>query len=136
MSLLTDVIGGVLRESSGGSAMQGVLHNLLGGGQAQAQSSPGAAAGAGVGGLSGLISAFERAGLGHIVQSWISPGPNQPVSTDQLRHVLGGERVDAMAQQAGMEPQGFLAQLSQHLPKAVDRVTPEGKLPDDGSVSV
>ena len=40
------------------------------------------------------------------------------------------------AQQAGMAPQDFLSVLAQHLPHAVDGVTPNGQLPDEGSVSV
>ena len=42
----------------------------------------------------------------------------------------------SMADQAGMAPTDFLSQLSQHLPNAVNGVTPDGQLPDEGSVSV
>ncbi len=134
MSLLTDVIGGVLRESGSSSGIEGTLKDLLGGSQqsaTQTQTPMG-----GLGGLSGLISAFERAGLGHIVQSWIGNGPNQAVSPNQLQNVLGPDRVQAMSQQSGMSPQTLLSELSQHLPKAVDRMTPDGKLPDEATVSV
>jgi uncharacterized protein YidB (DUF937 family) len=41
-----------------------------------------------------------------------------------------------MASQAGMQPEGFLQQLSQHLPNAVDGMTPNGRLPDEGVMSV
>ncbi|MBV9249816.1 MAG: DUF937 domain-containing protein [Acetobacteraceae bacterium] len=133
MSLLTDVIGGLLRGSGSGSAMQGVLQELLAGGQ-RAPAQPGQ--GGGLGGLSGLVSAFEQAGLGNVVQSWISSGPNQPVSPEQLQNVLGQDRVQSMAQQAGLPPHSFLSELSQHLPKAVDQVTPQGRLPDEGTITV
>jgi uncharacterized protein YidB (DUF937 family) len=90
----------------------------------------------GNGGLGGLISTFEQAGLGHIAQSWVGNGPNHPVSSDQLQAAFGQDRVQSMAGQAGMSQQGFLSQLSQHLPAAVDGMTPGGRLPDEGTLSV
>jgi uncharacterized protein YidB (DUF937 family) len=141
MGLLDQVIGGLM--GGGGSPIQSVLMNLLGGGQ-QGGAPGGQAFGHGMpsqgsadsGGLAGLISSFEQAGLGHVAQSWVSTGPNQPVSPQQLQSVFGGDQVQAMASQSGMAPQDFLTQLSQHLPNAVDGLTPHGRLPDEGTVSV
>lgn len=140
MGILDQVLGGVL--GGGSSPIQGVLMNLLGGGPspgAMAGTAPqpgGPAMGGGMmaGGLPGLVGMFEQAGLGHIVQSWIGNGQNQPVSPDQLQRVLGEGRVNDMAGQAGMERGDFLSQLSQHLPEVVNGMTPEGKLPEDGKV--
>ena len=128
MGLLDQVVGGLLGSGGTASPMGGVLSNLLGGGQ-QAGSSV-----AGRGGIAGLVSMFEQAGLGHIIQSWIGNGANLPVSPQQMQSVFGQERVQSMADQAGMQPQDFLAQLSRHLPAAVDATTPEGKMPDQGTV--
>ena len=88
------------------------------------------------GGLGGLVSSFEQAGLGHLAQSWVGNGPNQPVSPQQLQNVFGDQQVQGMASQAGMAPGDFLSQLSQHLPAAVHGMTPNGQLPDEGTVSV
>ena len=111
--------------------MGGVLSGLLGGGgQAGGM---GAAGGMG-GGLGGLMSSFEQGGLGHIAQSWVGNGRNQPVSSQQLQGVLEQDQVHNMAGQAGMEPNDFLSQLSQHLPNAVHGMTPNGQLPDDGQL--
>lgn len=100
------------------------------------QQAPGAGGGAIGGGLGGLVSSFEQAGLGHIAQSWVSNGSNQPVSPQQLQNVFGEQQVQGMANQAGMAPGDFLSQLSQHLPAAVHGMTPNGQLPDEGTVSV
>ena len=144
MGLLDDVVGGLMNNSgSGGSPMQGVLMNLLGGqgGQSgQSGLSGMGAAGAGQttpmqGGLGGIVSAFEAAGLGHIVQSWIGNGANLPVSPQQLQGVLGDSQVQTMASQAGMPKEDFLSQLAQHLPDAVNGMTPNGALPA-GTVQV
>ncbi len=140
MGLLDTVLGGLMGGGAGASSpMGGVLGSLLGGGQSAGQ--PGAAGAGGVGtgmggGLGGLMSQFQQGGLGHIAQSWVGNGPNQPVSPEQLHGVLGADQVQSMASQAGMQPNDFLSQLSQHLPEAVHGMTPNGRLPDEGTMSV
>ncbi len=135
MGLLDQVLGGLMGGSGGASPIQGVLMNKLGGGQ---QSGTGMAVQSGGwgGGLGGLVSSFQQAGLGHIVESWIGNGQNQPVSPQQLQTVLGANQVQGVASQAGMGSQDFLSQLSQHLPNVVNSLTPNGRLPDEGSMSV
>ena len=36
-----------------------------------------------------------------------------------------------MSRQSGMAPHYFLSQLSQHLPRLVDSITPRGEVPDE-----
>ena len=137
MGLLDSVIGDVLGGSGGGgSPMGGVLMNMLGGGQQQGGVGQAGGMGGMGGGIGGLVSMFEQAGLGHIAQSWVGNGPNQAVSPDQLQSVLGQDQVQTMASQAGMEPQDFLSQLSQHLPNAVHQMTPGGQVSDQADQSV
>ena len=126
MALLDQLLSGLAGVS--GSPLRGVLMNVLGHGDSQT-------GGAG-GGLGGLLSSFEQAGLGHIAQSWIGNGPNQPVSPQQLQTVFGEDQVQTMSRQSGMAPHDFLSQLSQHLPRVVDSMTPNGRLPDEGTISV
>jgi uncharacterized protein YidB (DUF937 family) len=131
MGLLDSVIGNLLG-GAGGSAspMAGVLTSLLGGGGMGQSQGPGMN-----GGLAGIVSSFEQAGLGHIAQSWVGNGPNQPVSPQQLQSVMGDDQVQSLSNQAGLQPNDFLAQLSQHLPNAVHAMTPNGQVPD-GTISV
>ncbi len=84
------------------------------------------------GGLAGLVEQFTRAGLGSQMQSWISTGQNLPISVDQLTQVFGQGRMQQLAQQAGVEPAQFGGQLAEVLPQAVDRLTPNGQLPQGG----
>lgn len=116
---------------------------MLGGGQQQQQGGMvnqggmgGMAGMMGGGGLSSLVSSFQQAGLGHIADSWVSNGPNHPVSPQQLQSVFGENQVQSMASQSGMAPQDFLSQLSQHLPNVVNGMTPNGQIDDEGSRSV
>jgi uncharacterized protein YidB (DUF937 family) len=123
---LMDMIGGLLGQQQGGSQSSGmgqVLTQLLAGGN-DTQG----------GGLGGLVNQFRQAGLGHVADSWVSRGPNQPVTPGQLRQVFGNEQVEDMADQAGMPQNDFLNQLSQHLPNAVDQATPNGEIPEDGEM--
>ena len=126
--------------TQGQSGIGGILSSLLGGGQNTSQGGQGGGVGGmlagamGGAGIGGLVSQFEQAGLGHVVQSWIGNGTNHPVSPDQLQNVFG-DKVPGMAQQAGMNQGDFLSQLSQHLPGAVDQSTLGGQV-DNGTVSV
>jgi uncharacterized protein YidB (DUF937 family) len=137
MGLLDQVLGNV---GGGSSPIGGILASLLSGGQQPSSSamplSTAGSNGGTSGGLGSLISRFEQAGLGGVAQSWVGSGPNQPVSPNQLQSVFGENQVQSMASQAGMQPHDFLAQLSEHLPRAVDAMTPSGRLPDEGSRSV
>ncbi len=142
MGLLDSVIGSLMGGAGGASSpVAGVLMNLLrGGGQAGGMDvggQGGSGQGQGMaGGLGGLLSSFQQAGLGHIAQSWVGNGPNQPVSPQQLQSVFGEGQVQSMAGQAGMAPHDFLSQLSQHLPNVVHGMTPDGRVPDEGTMSV
>jgi uncharacterized protein YidB (DUF937 family) len=81
------------------------------------------------GGVAGLVSQFEQQGLGGIAQSWVSNGPNQAITSDQLHQVLGSSTVTALAAKFGINPQDMLAKLTQVLPQAVDKLTPAGVAP-------
>ncbi len=86
------------------------------------------------GGLQGLVSMFEQQGLGQVVASWVGTGQNLPVSADQLASVLGNDKVQAMAQQLGLNPQELSSQLAHLLPQVVDHLTPQGQLPSGGAL--
>ncbi len=87
----------------------------------------------GTGGLGGLVGAFQKKGLGDMIASWISTGPNPPISAQQVTDVLGSQTVKEFAAKAGV-PQGqaggLLASL---LPTVVDQLTPDGKTPETGA---
>ena len=78
------------------------------------------------GSLPELADRFTQAGLGPGMASWIGNGPNLPIGTHDLRHVLGEERVEDLATLAGLESEDFLVHLARLLPAAVHRMTPEG----------
>lgn len=83
-----------------------------------------------VGGLGGLVHAFQKNGLGDIVNSWVGTGKNLPISAEQIQQGLGGDLLKQLAAQAGVSSEAAGGQLANLLPGLIDKLTPEGKLPD------
>ena len=82
-----------------------------------------------VGGVQGLASRLEQHGLGNVVQSWIGTGANLPISADQLQAALGPDTVAAVARKVGVPPEQAQQALAQLLPQLVDKLTPNGQVP-------
>ena len=81
------------------------------------------------GGLQGVVNEFERNGLGATVKSWVGTGPNQPISPADVHRVLGPDLLQQLSEKSGLSVQDLTAKLSQVLPQAVDRLTPDGAIP-------
>jgi uncharacterized protein YidB (DUF937 family) len=81
------------------------------------------------GGVQGIVSQFEKQGLGSTVHSWVGNGPNQPISADQVHQVFGSGMIAQLAAKAGMNPQDLAQKISQVLPTAIDKLTPGGQVP-------
>jgi uncharacterized protein YidB (DUF937 family) len=106
----------------GGGGLGGLLGGLLGGG---------AAGGLLSGGLQDLLKQFQTHGQGDKAQSWIEKGPNKPIRPEQLEQALGEERIAWLIQETGLSRQELLAGLSRELPQAVDKLTPDGRVPTE-----
>jgi uncharacterized protein YidB (DUF937 family) len=81
------------------------------------------------GGLEGVVADFKKTGLGEQIDSWISKGPNLPVSAEQIQQALGSDQIKELAAKFGIPVEKVSAFLAEHLPAAIDKATPEGKLP-------
>jgi len=81
------------------------------------------------GGLSDLLEQFRQNGQGDVAESWVQPGPNKPVAPQQLEKAIGPDVLDTLAQQTGLSRDDILSRLSRELPDAVDKYTPDGRLP-------
>jgi uncharacterized protein YidB (DUF937 family) len=124
MGLLDSVIGGLAGGGqAGGGGPQGQLLHVVAGMLAN---------GAQGGGLGDLIARFQQNGLGDVIGSWIGTGGNLPISPDQLSRVLGPDRLGQIASQLGLSHGDAAGQLSQLLPQALDKLTPEGSVPAGG----
>lgn len=88
-----------------------------------------------LGGLGGLLNKLQNSGLGNAANSWVAPGPNQPVSPGQLGPALGTDVIKTLAQRSGLSEEEITKQLSQILPGVVDKLTPQGRLPTAAELS-
>jgi uncharacterized protein YidB (DUF937 family) len=82
------------------------------------------------GGLGGLLNKFQQGGLEDLIKSWIGTGPNKAVTPDQLHQALGADTINDLSHETGLSQDELLTQLSRALPEAVDKLTPDGKIPD------
>jgi uncharacterized protein YidB (DUF937 family) len=82
-----------------------------------------------LGGLGGLISKLEGAGAGAQANSWVGPGPNQPIAPASLGTALGPDVIAQLSARTGLNQQQILDGLAQVLPQLVNNLTPNGRLP-------
>jgi uncharacterized protein YidB (DUF937 family) len=128
MGLLDSVLGAAMG-GGGGQGGNGALLNMVVGMLTQGGGGQAAGGGGGLGGLGELMGQMQRSGLGDVVGSWVSTGQNLPISPEQLGGVLGNDKIAGMASQMGMNSNDLLGQLSQMLPQVVDKLTPNGQVP-------
>ena len=83
------------------------------------------------GGLQGMLGKFQQAGYGAQADSWVSTGQNQPISTDALSQVLGQGQLGRIARELGMSQGEAAGGLASMLPQMIDKMTPQGEVPDD-----
>src|SRR5262245_20363139 len=86
--------------------------------------------GAGMGGIGAMLEQFQRAGYGEQARSWVSTGLNVSISREILAQVFGRDGLAQIASQAGLSEQQASAGLTEVLPEVVDRLTPQGEVPD------
>jgi uncharacterized protein YidB (DUF937 family) len=148
MGLLDDVLGSA---GPGGSLAKPIAvaaaallaaraTGAFGRGAAASPASPGAPAsgqpqGGLLGGLSGLLQSFQQSGRGDIMNSWIGSGQNQPITPEQLHQALGPQAVDNLSRLTGVAAPDLISELSRVLPGVIDRLTPQGRMPNQAEMS-
>ena len=83
------------------------------------------------GGLSGVLDLLRRKGLGQEAESWVDTGPNMAVSGEQLEQAFGRSTIGDIASQLGTSQGETSSALARILPDLVDRLTPDGNIPDN-----
>ncbi len=81
------------------------------------------------GGLGELVESFRQNGQGEVADSWVNHGPNKEIAPHQLEQAIGPDVLAKLSQQTGLSREELLDRLSRNLPEAVDKYTPEGRLP-------
>ena len=112
------VVGGLLGGQSGQNPLLHAVTSLLGNNSS-------------IGGLAGLVQAFQKNGLGEVMNSWVGTGQNMPATPSQIEQGLGNDLLTQLASKAGLSHQDASAQLSGLLPNLIDKLTPNGKIEAD-----
>jgi uncharacterized protein YidB (DUF937 family) len=117
--------GAGAQEGAGGG--QGGLGGILG-------NLGGLVGGTGVGGLLGgglreLVDNLKSNGQGEVADSWVKTGPNKPISPQELERGISPEVLTTLSEQTGLSREELLNRLSRELPDAIDKYTPDGRLP-------
>jgi len=109
---------GLLAQKLGGNsdAIGGILNSLIGGGNSAD--------------IGGLVNGLKEKGLGDVADSWLGDGDNAEISADQLKDVLGGEKVAAAAAELGTDEGSLLDSLKEAIPQMVDKSSSGGSLLD------
>ena len=146
-SSLDDILGGLLGGSSGSGGLDDLLSGLSPG-----SSSPGAARGMGGGGellasllpmlgaflanggLNKILSGLQARGSSEKSDSWIGTGPNEPLSASEVEEVISEEELDRLAEQVGASREETASAIADVLPQLVDKVSPDGQLPEQGDL--
>ena len=78
------------------------------------------------GGVQGIVAQMEQQGLGGTARSWVGTGANSPISPDQVHAAFGSDMISGLASKLGMSPNDLAAKISQALPQAINKLTPNG----------
>ncbi|WP_047540264.1 YidB family protein [Methylotenera versatilis] len=81
------------------------------------------------GGLNGILEKFRENGLGETAASWVGNGGNISITAEQISSVLGNGAIADMAAKFGINAETLSAQIAEHLPTLVDKLTPNGEAP-------
>jgi uncharacterized protein YidB (DUF937 family) len=140
MSFLNDAINAALRNhnvpqvgTSGSSSVADALRSLLAPKAHQAGLSaedthvePDA--------LQELLTRLEHGGYGDIVRSWIGAGQNEPIEPAHVDAALG-PNVAELSHTSGIPRETLVQELARLLPSVIDRLTPQGKLPETVAIT-
>jgi len=113
---------GVGSPSAAAGGLGGLLGGLFGGGSGGQSVS---------GGLGDLLNSLTGSGQGDVANSWVQTGPNKEIGEPQLGEALGNDTLDQLAKQTGLSRDELLSRLKTVLPTAVDKLTPQGRLPTE-----
>jgi uncharacterized protein YidB (DUF937 family) len=142
-------LGGGLGGIALGSVLAGMMRNR---GQSHSAGVPGGSAGGGRpyanqtallvmllplamrwvqknGGMGSVLDRFRQKGFGPQAQSWVGTGQNDGIDERAVAQVVGQGELQQMAQRLGVPEQEVAQALAEIMPEMVDKLSPEGQLP-------
>ena len=115
MQMGTQLLASKLGSGANSGAITSALGGLLSGGDGKPD-------------LGGIVKAMQGKGLGSIAESWLGDGKNEDISTDQVREVVGSDKIADMAAKLNTDEGSLLDSLKDALPQIVDKSSSGGSL--------
>jgi uncharacterized protein YidB (DUF937 family) len=121
---IAEVLGNLNKPGPGGqqSGLGGLLEKL-------GVNTKAGAGGILSGGLGELLDRFKQNGQGDKAESWINTGENKSCTPADLEKALGPDVLEQLAQHTNLSKDELLSRLCRELPQAVDKYTPQGRIP-------
>src|SRR5947209_3044749 len=114
MGDLLNTLGGVLSGSGSSSPVGAILQMLVNH----------------RGGLGTLVNTMQESGLGDILSSWLSNRQNMPIPAGRIGSIFSSTQLQELAAaHFGGDQQAASNAVAEHLPNIIDRLSPEGSLP-------
>ena len=79
--------------------------------------------------LGDVLDRFRNAGAGAKVDFWVRRGPNEPIETREVESAIDEETLSSLSQQTGLSREELIGRITQALPEAIDKMTPNGEFP-------
>ena len=74
----------------------------------------------------GLVARMEAMGLGSVARSWLYSNVHEPIFSEQLHALFGTGALRAFAAKLNLSPRDLVRNLSQALPRVLNRMTSTG----------
>ena len=117
MQMGTQLLASKLGGNVNSSVITSALGGLLSGGDGKPD-------------LGGLVASMQSKGLGSVAESWLGDGNNDDISSDQVREVVGRDKISEMASQLNTDEDSLLDTLKDALPQIIDKSSSGGSLLD------
>ena len=86
-------------------------------------------------GVDNTVRDLEDSAHGGIARSWVSPCANRTINPEQLARLLSA-RAESVISCTDRNGTGGLEVLAEHLPRVIDHLTRDGRVPDSPDRSV
>ena len=73
--------------------------------------------------LATIVGNLSKNGLGEVVGSWLGMGENKAISPEDVNVLLGDAKIDAFAEELGLDRESAKSALADALPQVVDKAT-------------
>jgi len=80
--------------------------------------------------IGSLLNGLQSGGLGDVAKSWLGDGDNQPISADQIKGAVDGNKLSQLASALGTDEGSVLSGLQDAMPQMVDKASSGGSLLD------